>query len=214
VSVDGAPQVPPDDSELVRAAALQATSCFEAFTKNDDGLDQIVEAGRLLATGLAQGGKVLTCGNGGSMSDAIHLAEELSGRFRADRRPLAAVALSDPGYLTCVSNDFGYDQVFARGVEALGRPEDVLVAFTTSGTSPNIVAAVSAARRLGLSSIVVTGQAGTPAGGEATRSIVTPGGRWADRVQELHTFVVHVLIELVEHSLGLDGVSPVGSAGG
>jgi D-sedoheptulose 7-phosphate isomerase len=214
VSVDGAPQVPEDGSELVRAAALEATSCFEAFAKNDDGLDQIVEAGRLLAAGLSQGGKVLTCGNGGSMSDAIHLAEELSGRFRADRRPLAAIALSDPGFLTCVSNDFGYDQVFARGVEALGRPEDMLVAFTTSGTSPNIVAAVSAARRLGLSTILVTGQAGTPAGQEATRSIVTPGGRWADRVQELHTFVVHVLIELVEHSLGLDGVSPAGSVGG
>ena len=115
----------------------------------------------MLADCLSRGGKVLTCGNGGSMCDAIHLAEELSGRFRADRRALGAVVLSDPGYLTCVGNDLGYDEVFARGVEALGRTDDVLVAFTTSGTSPNVVRALGAAREAGITGIAVTGRAGT-----------------------------------------------------
>ncbi len=133
----------PGSLELVRAAAIEAAACFDALSSDESLLERIADAGGLMAESLAQGGKVITCGNGGSMCDAIHLAEELTGRFRADRRALGAVALSDAGYLSCVGNDLGFDEVFARGVDALGRSGDVLVAFTTSGTSANVVRAVS-----------------------------------------------------------------------
>ena len=204
---------PPDRSELselVRAAASEAASRFDSLARDERSIGQIAEAGRLLAACLAGGGKVITCGNGGSMCDAMHLAEELSGRFRADRRALGALALSDPGYLTCVGNDFGYDEVFARGVEALGRPGDVLVAFTTSGASANVVRAVAAARRIGMVAVAVTGRDGSAVEEAASCTVVTPGGRWADRVQELHALVIHSLIELVEHSLGIHDESLVG----
>ena len=194
--------------ELVRAAAIEATACFDALSNDEHTLSQIAEAGGVLAACLAQGGKVITCGNGGSMCDAIHLAEELTGRFRADRRALGAVALSDAGHLSWVGNDLGFDEVFARGVEALGRNGDVLVAFTTSGTSANVVRAVSAARRMGMAAVAVTGRPGTAVEQEASLTIVTPGGRWADRVQELHTLVTHALIEVVEHSLDIQDGSP------
>ncbi len=191
----------PDASELaaiVRSAALEAAAYFDAFSRDEQVIGRIGQAGTILAACLAGTGKVITCGNGGSMCDAIHLAEELSGRFRADRRALGALALSDPGYLTCVGNDLGYDEVFSRGVEALGQPGDVLVAFTTSGTSPNVLRALEAARRRDMLTIAVTGRAGSPIERDATITIVTPGGPWADRVQELHALVIHSLIELVE----------------
>ena len=130
--------------DLVRAAAAEATACFDALSRDGGLLGRIADAGGRMAECLAQGGKVMTCGNGGSMCDAVHLAEELTGRFRADRRALGALALSDAGHLSCVGNDLGFDEVFARGVDALGRPGDVLVAFTTSGTSANVVRAVTA----------------------------------------------------------------------
>ena len=208
--VNAAAQDLPRLNEIVRAAADEASACFDAFTRDGPGLDQVARAGGLVAACLAQDGKVLTCGNGGSMCDAMHLAEELSGRFRSDRRALGALALSDAGYLSCVGNDLGYEEVFARGVDALGRPGDVLVAFTTSGASANVVRAVSAARRIGMVAIAVTGRAGTAVEQEATLTIVTPGGRWADRVQELHTLVTHALIEVVEYSLGIDDAALVG----
>ena len=194
----------------MRAAAAEATACFDALSRDEELLGRIADAGGRMAECLAQGGKVMTCGNGGSMCDAVHLAEELTGRFRADRRALGALALSDAGHLSCVGNDLGFDEVFARGVDALGRPGDVLVAFTTSGTSANVVRAVTAARSLGMVAIAVTGRDGTPVEREATLTIATPGGRWADRVQELHTLVTHALIEVVEYSLGIQDGSPVG----
>jgi D-sedoheptulose 7-phosphate isomerase len=141
------------------------------------------------------------------MTDAMHLAEELTGRFRRDRRGLAAVAISDPSHLTCVGNDLRYEEVFARAGNALGRPGDVLVVFTTSGTSHNVLRAVSAARTNQLDVIALTGNTASPLISEATITLVTEGGAWADRVQEVHTLVLHTLIEVVERALGLDGDS-------
>jgi D-sedoheptulose 7-phosphate isomerase len=212
----GAPEndaIPPGRgrvAELVRQGALEAAGCFESLSRDEHGIQQIAEAGRLMAESLKHDGKVITCGNGGSMADAIHLAEELSGRFRADRRALAAMALSDAGYLTCVGNDFGYDEAFARGIEALGRPGDVLVAFSTSGSSTNVIRAVSAAQRRQMISIAVTGKTETALAQSASLTVVTPGGLWADRVQELHTFVVHALLEVIERVLGIDEQSAAG----
>ena len=194
-----------DPRAIAARAAREAADAFGQLADSPTTLEAIARAGDLLSRCLREGGKVIACGNGGSMSDAIHLAEELTGRFRADRRALAAIALSDPGHLTCVGNDLGYDEVFSRGVEALGRAGDVLVAFTTSGTSRNVLRAVDAAQLAGMDVVAITGRIGSPVEAVATVAVVTPGGRWADRVQEMHTLVLHTLIEIVEHSLGLAG---------
>jgi D-sedoheptulose 7-phosphate isomerase len=193
---------------IATKAAGQAADYFRQLAADTERIESIAAAGLVLSRCLQQGGTVLACGNGGSMCDAIHLAEELSGRFRADRRPLAGLALSDPGHLTCVANDQGFEQVFARSVEALGKPGDVLVVFSTSGSSPNVVLAASTARRLQMDVVAVTGKPDSAVQHEATVTVVTPAGAWSDRVQELHTLVLHTLIEIVERALELSPASP------
>jgi D-sedoheptulose 7-phosphate isomerase len=185
----------------IAAALAEAAEALERLRHDAAAQAQIAAAGALLAATFRAGGKVLSCGNGGSMCDAMHFAEELSGRFREDRPGYAAIAISDPSHLSCVGNDYGYDQVFSRYVQAVGRAGDVLLAITTSGTSRNVVAAAQAARAAGMKVIALTGRAGTPITDLAEVAIVTPGGRYADRVQELHIKVIHILIELVEREL-------------
>jgi D-sedoheptulose 7-phosphate isomerase len=186
---------------VVRSTLAEARGALDALLSNEAMLAQIARAGELLADSFAAGGKVYSCGNGGSMCDAMHFAEELTGRYRDDRPGYAATAISDPSHLSCVGNDYGYEQVFARYVAAHGRAGDVLLAITTSGTSKNVVAAARKARELGVKVIALTGKADTPITALADISIVTPGGRYADRVQELHIKVIHILIELVERKL-------------
>ena len=153
-----------------------------------------------LADCLRAGGRLLTCGNGGSLCDAMHFAEEMSGRFRDDRPALAVQAMADPAHLTCVANDYGFDRVFARGVEAWGKAGDALVVFSTSGNSPNIVAAVGVARERGLSVVGLLGRDGGKLRNACDHVIVVPGTT-ADRIQEVHIKVVHLLIELIEKQL-------------
>ena len=143
----------------------------------------------------------MSCGNGGSLCDAMHFAEEMTGRYRSNRRPYAALAISDASHMACVGNDYGYEEVFSRYVEAHGRKGDVLLAITTSGTSRNIVKAAEGARRKGVKVVALTGRDETPITELADVSIVTPAGRWADRVQELHIKCIHILIELIERRL-------------
>jgi len=190
-------------SELatVRAALDEAAASLERLCRDEAMLATIARAGELLADTFAAGGRAYSCGNGGSMCDAMHFAEELTGRFRDNRPGYAALAISDPGHLSCVGNDYGYERVFARFIEAHGRSGDVLLAITTSGTSRNVVAAAQSARALGMKVIGLTGRAGTPIVDLADIVIVTPGGTYADRVQELHIKVIHILIELVERRL-------------
>lgn len=186
---------------VVRAALDEAASALDRLRADGEMLARIERAGELLAATFAAGGRAFACGNGGSMCDAMHFAEELSGRFRDDRPAYAAVAISDPGHLSCVANDYGYEQVFARYLRAHGRAGDALLAISTSGGSRNVLAAAQVARELGLRTIALTGRAGTPLVELAEIAIVTPGGRYADRVQELHIKVIHILIELVERRL-------------
>jgi len=193
-------------SELatIRAALDEAAASLERLCRDEAMLATIARAGELLADTFAAGGRAYSCGNGGSMCDAMHFAEELTGRFRDNRPGYAALAISDPGHLSCVGNDYGYERVFARFIEAHGRSGDVLLAITTSGTSRNVVAAAQSARALGMKVIGLTGRAGTPIVDLADIVIVTPGGTYADRVQELHIKVIHILIELVERRLAPD----------
>jgi D-sedoheptulose 7-phosphate isomerase len=189
---------------VVLATLDEAAAVLERLRKDAAALARIEAAGALLADTFAAGGKVYACGNGGSMCDAMHFAEELTGRFRDNRPGYAALAISDPGHLSCVGNDYGYEQVFARYVAAHARAGDVLLAITTSGTSKNVVAAAQTARERGVKVIALTGRDATPIATLADIAIVTPGGKYADRVQELHIKVIHILIELVERRLAPD----------
>ena len=187
--------------DQVTTSLLEARSALDALLDDETTLNRIAVAGQLLARALSGDGRAFSCGNGGSMSDAMHFAEELTGRYRRDRRALPAIAIADPAHLSCVANDYGYDQVFSRYVEAHGRVGDVLLAISTSGRSPNVLRAAEVARTRGMEVIALIGQPDSALGALATVEICTPAGAFADRVQELHIKVIHVLIELVERAL-------------
>ena len=187
--------------DLVKTTLNEALEALQALIGNQAMLQRIAAAGQLLADTFATGGRAYSCGNGGSMCDAMHFAEELTGRFRDNRPGYAALAISDASHLSCVGNDYGYEQVFARFIEAHGREGDVLLAISTSGTSKNVLEAVDAAHQRGMKVIGMTGREGTPLAKTSDISIVTKAGKYADRVQELHIKVIHILIELVERRL-------------
>jgi len=187
--------------ERIRAALTEAAAALAALLADGATLAAIERAAAQIAAALAAGGRVFSCGNGGSLCDAMHFAEELSGRFRDDRPGYAATAIADAGHLSCVANDYGYEQVFARYVQAHGRAGDVLLAISTSGSSPNVVAAARAARARAMTVVALTGRTPSELGRNADIVVCTPGGRYADRVQELHIKVIHILIELVEQQL-------------
>lgn len=161
-------------------------------------LQNISDAARLLIQTFEQGGKVFSCGNGGSMCDAIHFAEELTGQYRKQRRGFPAIAISDPGHLTCVGNDHGFEEIFSRYLLAHGRKGDCLVALSTSGSSKNILKAIATAQSLEMSVIGLSGRPGSPLTQLSDISICTPAGDFADRVQEIHIKVLHIMIELIE----------------
>ena len=194
-------------SDAVKNTLNEALGALQALIDDDAMLQRIAAAGQLLAETFAAGGRAFSCGNGGSMCDAMHFAEELTGRFRDNRPGYAALAISDPSHLSCVGNDYGYDQVFARFIEAHGRTGDVLLAISTSGTSKNVLAAVDVAHQRGMKVIGLTGRDATPLAESADIAIVTAAGRYADRVQELHIKVIHILIELVERRLASENYS-------
>lgn len=185
----------------VLAALNDARDALDALISNEKTIEAVVAAAGLMADAVEGDGKVMSCGNGGSLCDAMHFAEEMTGRYRSNRRPYAALAISDASHMACVGNDYGYEEVFSRYVEAHGRKGDVLLAITTSGTSRNIVKAAEVARRKGVKVVALTGRDETPITELADVSIVTLAGRWADRVQELHIKCIHILIELIERRL-------------
>jgi D-sedoheptulose 7-phosphate isomerase len=182
-------------------ALRAAHDALEGLRSDEKTLGAIAQAGALMADALGGGNRIYSCGNGGSMSDAMHFAEELAGRFRRDRPPFAALAISDPAYLSCTANDFGYEAVFSRFVEAHGQPGDVLVAISTSGVSPNVIRAAETARARKMSVVALVGKDKTALADVSTIAIATPAGTFSDRVQELHIKVLHILIELVERKL-------------
>jgi D-sedoheptulose 7-phosphate isomerase len=187
--------------QTIIAALNEASSALARLRDDESAQSAIADAGALLVAAFQTRKRVFSCGNGGSMCDAMHFAEELSGRFRRDRPALAAVAISDPSHLTCTGNDYGFDQIFSRYLEAHGREGDVLVAISTSGESRNVVLAADRSRALGLRVIGLTGKMGSTLGRASEVEICTLGGAYADRTQELHIKVIHILIELVERAM-------------
>jgi len=161
-------------------------------------LPQVTAAAQLLLETLGQGGKVLTAGNGGSAADAMHMAEELTGRYRGDRRSLPGIALTADGtLLTCIANDYGYDEVFARQIEGLGRPGDLLVLFSTSGKARNLSRALETAQTIGLRVLALLGRDGGPLAGQADVEVIVPAQQ-TERIQEVHQIILHLLLEAVE----------------
>lgn len=180
---------------LFREQFDELLAVLAAFAPQAAAVDAVAQ---LVAESVLAGRTLFTCGNGGSAADAMHLSEELIGRYRTNRRPLPALCLNaDPSALTCVANDFGYEQVFARQLEGLARPGDLLVVFSTSGGSPNIVAALRTARARAVTSIALLGKGGGEARGLAEHTLVVPSDNSA-RIQELHGLILHAICEEVE----------------
>jgi len=185
------------------AQHLQEAAELLSRVLNDSALlAQFERAGDILIESFTAGGKVIAAGNGGSHCDAMHFAEELSGRFRGDRPALGAIAISDPSHITCVANDYGFEQIFARHVEALGRPGDVFLGISTSGYSPNILAAIRSARARQMKVITLGGKDGGKMKGLADAELIVPHFGYADRIQEIHIKFIHALIDHVEIGMG------------
>ncbi|HEY0057459.1 MAG TPA: D-sedoheptulose 7-phosphate isomerase [Pedobacter sp.] len=180
---------------------IEAQSVLSTFLADEENFFKIKQAGDLLIQAINSGNKILSCGNGGSMCDAMHFAEELSGRYRGDRKALPALSISDPSHISCVSNDYGYAYVFSRMVEALGNEGDILFAISTSGNSENVVKAVEAATNKRMKTIGLTGKDGGILASLCDVEIRAPRSEFSDRVQEIHIKVIHSLIDYIEDSL-------------
>ncbi|PXA74505.1 MULTISPECIES: D-sedoheptulose 7-phosphate isomerase [Vibrio] len=187
--------------DLIRRELNEAAEVLNAFLSDENNIAQIEAAAKMIADSFKQGGKVLSCGNGGSHCDAMHFAEELTGRYRDNRPGYPGIAISDPSHLSCVSNDFGYDYVFSRYVEAVGSKGDVLFGLSTSGNSGNILKAIEAAKAKGMKTIALTGKDGGKMAGLADVEIRVPHFGYADRIQEVHIKIIHIVIQLIEKEM-------------
>lgn len=189
--------------EEIKNNFLEAKSILETFLSDERNFEAIDKAGNLLVTAIQQGHKIIACGNGGSMADSMHFAEELTGRFRDSRKPVPAMSISDPTHLSCTSNDYGYEYVFSRWIEAFGKEGDVLLGISTSGNSGNIVKACDIAREKAMKIIVLTGKDGGELGNIGDVEIRAPKSEYADRAQEIHIKIIHSLIHYIELNLDL-----------
>lgn len=187
--------------ETIKNHFVEAKQILDSFISDPQNFINIEKAGEIIVTAIRSSRKVISCGNGGSMSDAMHFAEELSGRYRNDRPAYAAIAISDPGHISCVANDYGYSFVFSRMVEAIGSEGDVLFAISTSGNSENILKAIEAARKKGMKVIGLTGKDGGKMADLCDVEIRAPHSEYADRAQEIHIKVIHSLIDYIEKTL-------------
>ena len=188
-------------SSPIRNALDEAARVLRAFTDDAAAQTAVERFADVAETTFRKGGTIYACGNGGSMCDAMHFAEEWTGRFRRDRAALPALAFSDAAHMTCIANDFGFEQVFARMVDAYAKPGDALLAISTSGNSPNVLAACHAARRRGVSVVGLLGKGGGPMKELCDVAVVVPLATTSDRIQEVHIKVIHAVIEAVERRM-------------
>ena len=188
-------------TDIIRANFLEAQRILAEFISSEETFKKITQAGDLLVNAFRNGGKVISCGNGGSMCDAMHFAEELSGRFRENRKALPAISISDPSHISCVANDYGYEFIFSRYLEALGNNGDVLLAISTSGNSKNVLNAINVAKAKGMKIVGFTGKNGGAMAALCDVEIRAPHSDYADRAQEIHIKVIHSLIHYVEQQM-------------
>lgn len=180
---------------------IEAREVLDAFISDNKNFEAIRQAGQLLVNSIQSEGKIISCGNGGSLCDAMHFAEELTGRYRNNRPAIGAIAISDPSHMACVGNDYGYEYVFSRYLEGVGRKGDVLLAISTSGNSQNVIHAINAAKVKGMKVIGLTGKDGGEMAKMCDVEIRAPKSEYADRAQEIHIKVIHSLIDYVENNL-------------
>ena len=191
-----------ENSQLILGELQEAQKVLEQFLSDEKNIATIETAGLAMAKAIENGGKIISCGNGGSHCDAMHFAEELTGRYRENRKALPAIAISDPSHISCVSNDFGYDFIFSRYVEGLGKAGDVLLGISTSGNSKNVLRAAEIAQQKKMTVVALTGKNGGDLADLADIEIRVPHPGFADRVQEIHIKIIHILIQLIEkHTL-------------
>ena len=179
----------------------EAREVLEDFISQPENIDAIEKAAALMVDTIQNGGKIISCGNGGSMTDAMHFAEELTGRFRENRPALSAISISDPSHITCIANDYSFDEIFSRYVEAVGQQGDVLLAISTSGNSMNVIKAAEAAMGKGMKVIGLTGKTGGLLAGMVDNEIRVKGKKYSDRIQEIHIKIIHILVLLIEQEV-------------
>ena len=188
--------------EDIKKHFTEAAQILSDFS-TDENMAKIESAIQMIVVAIKGGGKIISCGNGGSMCDAMHFAEELSGRFRGDRKAIPALSISDPSHISCVANDYGYEFIFSRYIEALGNTGDILLGISTSGNSANVIKATESAKAKGIKTIVLTGKTGGHLSEIADLEIRAPHSEFADRAQEIHIKVIHALIDGIERKLNL-----------
>jgi len=179
----------------------EAQALLDQLFKDENFFDSVERAGAIMAESLKRGGKIISCGNGGSMCDAMHFAEELTGRYRDNRPSIAAVSISDPSHITCVGNDYGFQYIFSRYVEGVGKNGDVLLGISTSGNSGNVIEAAKSAKAKGMHVVCLTGKDGGQLAALCDVEVRVPWMQYADRIQEVHIKVIHSLIDYIEHHL-------------
>jgi D-sedoheptulose 7-phosphate isomerase len=183
--------------DLIKESYSTTYKLLEEFIKSAENIELTEKIGKTLAEVFKSGGKVLICGNGGSATDAMHFAEEFTGRFRSDRKALPAIALADSSHITCVGNDYGFNEVFARGVEAYAKSGDMVIGLSTSGNSENVIRAFAQAKKIGCKTVALLGKDGGKLAGKCDYEFIIPG-KTSDRIQELHMIILHIVIEVVE----------------
>ena len=187
-----------DYTEAIKKELEEAQNVLERFLADNNNINQIEKAAQTISDAFKKGNKVLSCGNGGSHCDAMHFAEELTGRYRDERQSFPAIAISDPSHISCVSNDYGYEAIFSRYVEGVGSKGDILLGISTSGNSANVIRAFEAAKAKGMITILLTGKDGGKLGALADIPLIVPHYGYADRIQEVHIKIIHIMIMLIE----------------
>ncbi|RHJ81013.1 SIS domain-containing protein [Parabacteroides sp. AM08-6] len=187
--------------EIIRDSLREAQSMLDTFINDDANIEIIYRAASICAEALRTGHKILSCGNGGSLCDATHFAEELTGRYRNNRQPFPALAINDAAYMTCVGNDFSFNEIFSRYVEAVGQQGDILLAISTSGRSKNMIDAAEQAHKSEMIVIALTSQGKNELTKNADVAICAPSAAHSDRIQEIHIKVIHILIQVIEELL-------------
>ena len=188
-------------NKLIKEELNEAEKLLNKIINQPAMINNINQAASLMAEAVKNNVKIISCGNGGSHCDAMHFAEELTGRYRDERPPIPAIAISDPSHMSCVSNDYGFENIFSRFIDAMGQPEDVLLGITTSGNSPNVINAVKSANRKGMTTIILSGNDGGQVSAISNINIIVPFSGYSDRIQEIHIKIIHIFILLIEQQL-------------